>query len=85
MREPRNYEAPLCAQVDGEIWFPEKGASVTDISRAKSICNSCTHKFECAEWGIKHERFGIWGGLTVSELKLIRRKRKLTLPKEKSA
>lgn len=21
MREPRQYEAPLCAEVDGDIWF----------------------------------------------------------------
>jgi hypothetical protein len=31
---------------------------------AKSICRTCPHKAECAEWGINNERYGIWGGLT---------------------
>jgi hypothetical protein len=31
---------------------------------ARSICNNCEHKAECAEWGIYNERHGIWGGLT---------------------
>jgi hypothetical protein len=26
MREPSEYEAPLCASVGGDFWFPEKVA-----------------------------------------------------------
>ncbi len=85
MREPRNYEAPLCAQVDAELWFPESGGGYTGVLRAKRICGSCIHKYECAEWGINNERHGLWGGLTVEERKSIRRSRNITLPKEKSA
>lgn len=83
MREPRQYEAPLCAQVDGDIWFPETGGEGRSIRIAKSLCNQCNHRFECAEWGINYERFGIWGGLTAIEREKLRRKRKIKLPREK--
>ena len=74
MRSPREFENPLCAQVDGELWFPDKGGNV---DAAKSICNQCSHKTECAEWGIKHERHGIWGGLSGNDRRTIRRKRNI--------
>ena len=83
MREPRQYEAPLCAEVDGDAWFPENGANGSSVNIAKSICKVCNHRFECAEWGITYERHGIWGGLTAAERKKIRRKRKLKIPIEK--
>jgi len=77
MREPREYEAPLCAQVGGEYWFPEPGGHNTDVLRAIRICGECIHRLECAEWGIHNERFGIWGGLTVVQRKRIRKKRNI--------
>jgi WhiB family redox-sensing transcriptional regulator len=83
MREPRNYEAPLCAEVDGDIWFPEQGSDHRIINIAKGICGRCTHQFECTEWGIHNERFGIWGGLTAADREIVRRKRKIRLPREK--
>jgi hypothetical protein len=84
MREPRDYEAPLCAQTgNGDAWFPEKGRGVdAEVVYAKSICNNCIHKAECAEWGIKFERFGIWGGLSAYDRKQIRKKRNIVLPME---
>lgn len=76
MRPPREYESPLCAQVDGEIWFPGKSDSAAP---AKKICGSCIHKTECAEWGIKHERHGVWGGLSPKDRLLARRQRNILL------
>ena len=83
MREPREYENPLCAEIGGDFWFPERdnpeNRKLLDPSYAKSICRSCTHKTECAQWGIKNERFGIWGGLTEYERKVARSKRNIKL------
>jgi len=31
---------------------------------ATALCRSCPLLGECAEWGILHERWGTWGGLT---------------------
>ena len=46
---------------------------------AKSICNSCIHKTECRQWGLEHEYFGIWGGLTERERRPIRRRLNITV------
>lgn len=87
MREPRNYEAPLCAQVgNGEFWFPEAGhGTASEVILARSICGQCVHQAECAEWGIRYERFGIWGGLTEIDRKNIRRKRNIILQEGNNA
>lgn len=85
MREPRNYEAPLCAQVSGDLWFPEKGGDLTLVRAAQRICAQCNHRLECAEWGIKHEEFGIWGGIVAYQREEIRKQRNIKLSKELSA
>ena len=82
MREPREYEAPLCAEVGGDIWFPEDKYDKANILNAVRTCGECKHQLECAEWGIRNERFGIWGGLTASQRVRIRRTRNIILPKE---
>lgn len=78
MREPREYEAPLCAEVGGDLWHSDNEIGKTnryDNALAKSICQNCRHREECAEWGIQNEKYGVWGGLTVLERKKIRRER----------
>ena len=89
MREPREYETPLCAEIGGDFWFPERespdGQKLLDPSFAKSICRSCIHKTECAEWGIKNERYGIWGGLTEYERTLLRNRKNIKVRDWKSA
>ena len=84
MRGPWAYENPSCASVGSDFWFPEKanskGAVRTlsgtsfEVQMAKSICGSCIHKSECKQWGLEHEYFGIWGGLTEGDRRIIRRK-----------
>lgn len=72
MREPWEYEDPSCASVGGDLWFAEKdGVNFVAADEkqmqtqiAKKICGSCTHKIECQQWGLKYEKFGIWGGLS---------------------
>ena len=79
MRQPRFYENPACATVGGDFWFPERASDSVDIAVAKSICGRCPHRAECAEWGIKYERFGIWGGLSENIRTSIRRKKNITI------
>ncbi len=71
------------------IFFPDKeneGKLVRlSIKSAKSICHSCQHIVECAEWGIRKETHGIWGGLTDSDRRKIRKERRITLEEEQSA
>jgi WhiB family redox-sensing transcriptional regulator len=50
----------LCAQVDPDCWFPEKGGSTAE---AKRICLGCDIREQCLQYALDHdERFGVWGG-----------------------
>lgn len=73
--EPPDWtEDALCAQVDPEAFFPEKGASVRE---AKSICARCDVRDQCLEYALDNdERFGIWGGLCAAELRKVKRARR---------
>ena len=58
-------DSALCAQTDPEIFFPDKGESVT---AAKRVCRSCEVRAECLQEALdRGERFGVWGGLSERE------------------
>lgn len=60
----------LCAQVDGDLFFPEKGESALP---AKRVCAGCPVRAEClAEALARPERFGVWGGLSEPERRAVR-------------
>lgn len=66
----------LCAQVDPELWFPEKGAATAD---AKGVCARCPVTADCLEYAVTSiPTEGIWGGVTYRQLAKIRRDRGLT-------
>ena len=75
MRGPWLFEEPACAEIGGDLWFPEKNEDTREMRMAKQLCLSCTHKTECLEWAVKNEMFGIWGGKSAVERKNIRRMR----------
>lgn len=61
----------VCAQVDPELFFPAKGVSALP---AKRVCAGCPVRAEClVEALVRGEEFGVWGGLTVRELRVVRR------------
>ena len=63
----------LCAQVDPELFFPEKGESPKD---AIKICNLCEVRSECLEYALaRNEQWGIWGGKSVRERRKLKMKR----------
>lgn len=65
----------LCSGTGNILFYPNKGDSDL-IRNAKKLCEKCPVQEECGEWAIQNnEDFGIWGGLTVEERKLIRRQR----------
>ena len=39
----------------------------------RKICDGCPLMDACAEWGIAHEEFGFWGGLTPTERDVARK------------
>lgn len=67
----------LCAQTDPEAFFPEKGGSTR---AAKRICNgddehaACDVRDDCLAYALEHqERFGIWGGMSERERRMMTR------------
>ena len=63
----------LCAEVDPEIFYPEKGGSTRDPKR---VCAMCEVRESCLDYALTHEdagRFGIWGGTSERERRALRR------------
>jgi WhiB family redox-sensing transcriptional regulator len=63
----------LCAQVDPETFYPEKGGSTKE---AKRICSECEVIEQCRDFALRQDqRYGIWGGLAESERHELRKQR----------
>ncbi|HVV70198.1 MAG TPA: WhiB family transcriptional regulator [Verrucomicrobiae bacterium] len=61
----------LCPQVDGELFFPNKGGSTRE---AKRICAMCPVIDECLDYALRNdERAGIWGGMSERQRRSIQR------------
>jgi WhiB family redox-sensing transcriptional regulator len=74
MNEP-DWTESLCAQVGGDLWFPEKGESTKE---AKAICRRCPLIAECLEWSLYIEDdHGVWGGTSREDRKKLRPARRL--------
>lgn len=43
------------------------------IAEAKAICQTCHHVVECGEIGMAKGDFGIWGGMSQSELRKLKK------------
>lgn len=64
----------LCAQVGGDVLFPEKGQSAAP---AKALCAACDVRAECLEYALANgEKFGVWGGKTERERSALKRDRR---------
>lgn len=72
----------LCAQVDPELFFPDKGGSTR---QAKAVCRRCPVRAECLDYALAYEsgehgtrtshHFGIYGGLSERERRRLRKER----------
>lgn len=68
---PDWYDDALCAQVDQELFWPERGGSTAE---AKRVCRACPVVDQCLAYALANgEREGIWGGTSPTERKKMRR------------
>jgi WhiB family transcriptional regulator, redox-sensing transcriptional regulator len=59
------WERALCAEVDTELFFPEKGNSSL---AAKKVCFACEVRGACLDDALaRGERHGVWGGLSYQQ------------------
>jgi hypothetical protein len=74
-----------CSGMDGDMFYDDMIVSESakeygmytstapkQHAMLRRVCANCPVKVECAEFAIKHERFGFWGGLTAMERHSIR-------------
>jgi WhiB family redox-sensing transcriptional regulator len=73
----KEHGAPICQEIDGELWFPDIGGRNGDVLLAKKYCQECPVKAECLQFAlVNNEQYGIWGGLTLKERLKLKSKRK---------
>lgn len=77
-REARKWrrDAP-CAEVGGDLWFPEKGET-HNARIAKKMCwEQCPVRQQCEDYAVANTviHHGIWGGRTPQEIRRLRSER----------
>lgn len=73
---PPSLQDAACRGLETDAFYAEYGPPVM---AAKLICGTCQVRVVCRAWGIRHEEFGIWGGLTPRERARIRRLERIAL------
>lgn len=53
-----------CLEEEPELFFSD---FALDIAKAKATCNTCPLLEACGTYALKHENFGVWGGMTAGE------------------
>jgi hypothetical protein len=82
---PWDFDNPLCAEIGTVIFFSADkndhavGGVENHYVYAKQICDKCEHKIDCANWAIRNERHGVWGGTTPKERVVIRKKLRIPI------
>ena len=95
IESPRAWDAntewrteSACRDIDTNLFFPigVTGPAVPQIAAAKSICAQCPVKTECLEFAVTtNQEFGIWGGLTEDERRVVRRQWRRAMKERKAA
>lgn len=63
------FDYAACREVSPDLFFPEKGESSRP---AKRICLGCSVRDSCLEMALScPERFGVWGGLSEPERRVL--------------
>lgn len=83
----KNYEwqeRAKCRGTDSELFFlPYKARNAEKRNRiieAKKVCSGCPVIGECLTYALDtQQEFGVWGGMSEDERKVILRRKKVTL------
>lgn len=66
-----------CDGPDGCIAGKSETGRFARIQAAKSVCRVCPVQRECLDWAVETDQdFGVWGGATERERKIMRKERR---------
>lgn len=66
-----------CRDYPGDLFFPlgTTGPAQLQAEEAKAVCRRCPVMAECLRWALQTgQEYGIWGGLTEEERRIMRRR-----------
>ena len=63
-----------CKGLDPQMFFPGSGQNDL-LELARAVCNGCSVKQQCLNENL-HEEFGVWGGTSERQRRILRRQRK---------
>lgn len=72
MREGLCRQQIQTGEAEAWWWYPERGMGPHGASRAIPVCEDCPVLEPCRAWGLRWERYGIWGGLTETQREKLR-------------
>lgn len=83
LMEAKDKVGETPCETDPDLFFadPESFHHLRQVAYAVSICRECPVRVQCGTYAVDAgEEFGVWGGLTPKERKLIRRMPRPRLP-----
>lgn len=64
-----------CMAEDPETMFPDERGGGDAVARARAVCKRCPLKKDCLEHALRvPEEFGMWGGTTARQRRIIRKR-----------
>lgn len=76
---PRFTGSEPCRSIDPEVFFMKPPGSPQVRKMLRALCGACDLRNECAEYAIRHELHGFWGGMTATERREYRQRYGITL------
>lgn len=71
----RMFSRALCRGINTDVFYPAQELfTVSEEKMFQKMCSGCPIMEGCLEWGLAHERYGIWGGTTPAQRARIRTK-----------
>lgn len=67
------FDNGACNGIDTDVFYPVQDTFTTAEEKViERMCIDCPVMMACLEWGLAHERYGVWGGTTPARRKAIR-------------
>lgn len=64
-----------CVGISTDVFYPAQEFFTHEEERLfERMCSDCPAMMACLEWGLAHERYGVWGGTTPPMRHKIRKK-----------